>query len=235
MSFAGLFPVTSGIVVVGHPGWPSLYPANTLGGLMAAATVAGMLEVDVRRSGDGKLMLSHDPILGGHVVAETPWRVLGEIDLGSGHHPALLDEALAALPGVSVQLEVKNWPGEPGFEPDHRLALETAERARPGDMVTGFNWDTQLRVHRVYPDLATGIALAAPLSLEEGIRHCQDVGHGVLIPEHSLLAGTLNTDLAVYPWTVNDPGRARELVELGVTGIITDDPGLMTATLGSDP
>jgi glycerophosphoryl diester phosphodiesterase len=30
---------------------------------------------------------------------------------------------------------------------------------------------------------------------------------------------------------VNDPVRARELVELGVTGIITDDPGLMSTSL----
>jgi glycerophosphoryl diester phosphodiesterase len=34
---------------------------------------------------------------------------------------------------------------------------------------------------------------------------------------------------------VDDPNRARELVELGVTGIITNDPGLIIDTLRSEP
>jgi glycerophosphoryl diester phosphodiesterase len=30
----------------------------------------------------------------------------------------------------------------------------------------------------------------------------------------------------VYVWTVDDPGRIAELEELGVTGVITNDPRL---------
>jgi glycerophosphoryl diester phosphodiesterase len=33
---------------------------------------------------------------------------------------------------------------------------------------------------------------------------------------------------------VNDPKKAEELVEFGVTGIITDDPGLIARRLWSD-
>jgi glycerophosphoryl diester phosphodiesterase len=32
--------------------------------------------------------------------------------------------------------------------------------------------------------------------------------------------------VAVYVWTVNEPGLAKTLVESGVDGIITDDPRL---------
>jgi len=203
---------------------------------MAASEVADLVEVDVRRSGDGKLVLSHDPQIQGHVVSATPWSVLSEIDLGDMHHPALLDEALAALPDTPVQLEIKNLPFEPGFEPDHRLALEAAERSRPGDIVTGFNPETMLAVRRAFPEVLTGLAIAGGTSLDEVVNLCLDVGHHALVPDHSLLTAPVNAEIAVYPWTVNSASRARELVELGVTGIITDDPALIRETLrGEEP
>jgi len=33
--------------------------------------------------------------------------------------------------------------------------------------------------------------------------------------------------LKVYVWTVNDPARMRELIQAGVSGIITDRPDLL--------
>ncbi|MDX1469756.1 MAG: glycerophosphodiester phosphodiesterase [Acidimicrobiia bacterium] len=211
------------IEVVGHRGWPSRYPDNTLAGFIAVAGVASAVELDVRRSSDGKLVLSHDPVLSGHLVHRTPWSILAELDLGEGHHPALLDEVLAALPETPVQLEVKNDPNEPAFEPDHRLALETAERARPGDIVTSFNRETLKRVRREYPDIRTGLAIQLPTLVDEALSHCRETGHVALVPWAPLVTDPVPEDVAVYPWTVNEPSRAIELVELSVSGIITDD------------
>jgi glycerophosphoryl diester phosphodiesterase len=219
--------------VVGHPGWPAQFPDNTLSGLLAAAQVADAVEIDVRRSADGKLVLSHDASLGGLRLIETPWSILCELDLGGGHHPVLLDEALAALPSTPVQLEVKNWPLDPGFEPDHRLALEAAERSRPGDIVTSFNAETLRSVRRIFPDVATGLCVSAGSVLDEAVKQCLDAGHIALVPDQALVEAPLRQAVDVYPWTVNDPDRARELVEFGVKGIITDDPGLISITLGS--
>jgi len=229
--FLVLIPKKPHVTIVGHRGWPARFPDNTLSGLMAAADVADAVEIDIRRSRDGRLVLSHDPDLLGRVVSETSWAVLSELDLGDLHHPALLDEALAALPHTPVQMEIKNLPFEPGFEPDHRLALEAAERSRAGDTVTGFNPETLLAVRRVFPHVATGLAVSGGVALEEVVKHCLDAGHRVLVPEHSLLSERVNAELAVYPWTVNAPSRALELVEFGVAGIITDDPGLIRETL----
>lgn len=225
--------MTGPFSVVGHRGWPLRFPENTLSGFLAAAAVADAVELDVRRSGDGKLVLAHDPALGGLVVSDTPWAVLSELDLGDGHHPALLDEVLAALPDTTVQLEVKNWPGDPGFEPDHRLALEAAERSRPGDMVTGFNPESLATVRRAFPNVITGLCIPADVDLPAAVEFCSQAGHEVLVADFSLIDGELNAPVDVYPWTVNDPSRARELVEWGVAGIITDDPGLI-ATLRRD-
>jgi glycerophosphoryl diester phosphodiesterase len=224
----------SEFLIVGHRGWPARFPENTLSGFIAASGVADTVELDVRRSADGKLVLAHDPVLAGLSVPDTPWSQLCELDLGDGHHPALLDEVIPVLSGTPIQLEVKNSPIDPGFEPDHRLALETAERARPGDIVTSFNSETVAAVRRSYPDVATGLAVTATTALDEAVKQCLDAGHQALVPDHSLINEELNVDLDVYPWTVNRPERAQELVEFGVTGIITDDPGLIRETLRSE-
>jgi glycerophosphoryl diester phosphodiesterase len=227
--------VTTTPAVVGHRGWPTRYPDNTLAGFFAAAEVADAVEVDVRRSGDGKLVLSHDPVLAGLVVPESPWAALGEVDLGDGHRPALLDEAVSAVPGLSFQFEIKNLPQEPGFEPDHRLALEAAERARPGDVVTSFNWETLAAVRRVFPEVATGVLVDSSGDISLALAICHDFGHQTVLPSVSLpvldLIRAVESGLEVCPWVVDDPDRVIELAGIGVSGIITDDPAAVRSAL----
>lgn len=223
------------IAVVGHRGWPARYPDNTLAGFLAAAEVADAVEVDVRRSSDGKLILSHDPVLDGLVISENPWQVLAEADLGDGHRPALLDEAIASVPGLTFQFEIKNMPHEPGFEPDHRLGLEAAERARPGDIVTSFNWETLAAVRRVFPDVATGVLVDAGGNIALGMRECLEHGHGTLLPSAFLpvleMIRAVESGLGVCPWVVDEPDHVIELAGIGVSGIITDDPAAVRAAL----
>jgi len=221
--------------VIGHRGWPTRFPDNTLSGFQAAATVADAIEVDVRRCADGNLVLSHDPDLAGFQVSAHDWAFLGELDLGGGHHPALLDEALGAVPDTPLMLEVKNLPHEPGYEPDHRIGHEAASRARPGDVVTSFHWPTVDAVRRQFPDVATGLIVGELADLAQAVEHCFDVGHSAVVPDFRLLrteegrrlAGEIGLD--IYVWTVNDPAQAAELAAMGVSGIITDDPGLIAS------
>src|SRR5690606_37246920 len=55
----------SAVEVWGHRGWPARYPDNTVAGIRAAAAVAVGVEIDVRRSADGRLVLAHDPDVAG--------------------------------------------------------------------------------------------------------------------------------------------------------------------------
>lgn len=225
--------------VVGHRGWPARFPDNTLAGFFSASTVADSVETDIRRSGDGKLVLCHDPEIQGLEVASTPWSVLGELDLGHGHRPALLDEAIVSVPGLSFQLEVKNLPYDPGFEPDHRLGLETAERAHAGDMVTSFNWATLAAVRRVFPDVETGVVVGSPGDIHQAVNVCLDVGHPALVPSIELpitgIERALAEGLQVYPWVADEAAKIEELADLGVSGIITDDPARARIALWRQP
>ena len=219
------------VAVIGHRGWRGRHPDNSLPGLIAAAAVCDAVEVDVRRSADGKLVLAHDPSIGSLPVATTPWRALAEVELGGGAKPCLLDEALAALPGTSVLIEIKNTPGESGYEPDHRLGLEAAGMSRPSDVLISFNWATIDSVRTTFPEVLTGLNVGILGNLADAIQHCREVGHRYLIPDADLvLARTepLPDGIDVAVWSSRrveaDERSLDELVSKGVWGIITDDP-----------
>ncbi len=226
--------------VVGHRGYPARFPDNTMVGMALAFGMVGMVETDIRRTADGRLALSHDPHLLGHVVCETPWDVLRTLDLGAGQRPILLAEALAAFPDRAFNLEVKNWPGDPGFEEDGALAVEVASVSRPGDLLSSFHWPTMEAVRSSHPEVATGLLLEGDVALEIAIEWATRMGHVAVIPEWQMLTGPDGVRLVesaheagvgVATWTVNDVQVALQLARIGVDAIITNDPGLMVAAI----
>lgn len=217
--------------VWGHRGWPSRYPDNTVEGIRAAAAVCLGVEIDVRRSADGHLVLSHDPEIDGRVIDECTWSELRDIDLG-GHRPALLDDVLDI--GVRLNLEVKNDPSEPGFDSEHRLAREVADRARRADLVTSFWWPSIDAVRTSHPDIPTGLLVCDPVDPIAAIRHAVDQGHGSVAPENVLIDEALMDraraeGVIVVTWTVDDPVEAARLADMGVAAIITNRPGELIA------
>jgi glycerophosphoryl diester phosphodiesterase len=224
--------------VIGHRGWPTRYPDNVLAGIEAALTVADMVEVDIRASADGTLVLSHDPVMNGRVVAETTWETLSQLDLG-GFPPASLDQLLQRFPGSPFNLEVKNDPDEAGFDPDHEVALRTASAARPGDLLTCFDWATMDSVRRFAPAVATGLLVDAGWNLAGAVDHALAKGHIAVVAhwELALRSGPIvmaaaEAGITISVWTLNDPGRVGELASIGVTAIITDDPGELRRAVG---
>ena len=219
------------VIVIGHRGWRGRHADNSLPGLIAAAVVCDAVEVDVRRSADGKLVLSHDPNIGGQAVATTPWSVLAEVELGGGAKPCLLDEALAALPETPFLIEIKNAPGQSGYEPDHRLGLEAAAMSRPSDILISFNWPTVDLVRTTFPEALTGLNVGILGDLDDAIEHCRRAGHSYLMPDADLVLTRPEplpegVDIAVWSsrQVETDERSVGELVSKGVWGIISDDP-----------
>lgn len=120
----GLAPVVTGGAVteepptiVGHRGAEGLSPPNTTAGIRRALEVGvDGIELDVRRTSDGELILFHDPVLDwdstGHGwVQSTPWEEIrgAEID---GEPVVTLAQGLDVIAeegaDVSIFLEVKD-------------------------------------------------------------------------------------------------------------------------------
>lgn len=220
------------VKIAGHRGWPRRFPDNTLEGIQAARAVCDMVETDVRRTADGQLVLSHDPTIGGRVVVESTWDELAQVDVGNGHHPARFDDVLDAVEGFPLDIEIKNQPGDPDYDPEFETAMEIAVRARPIDVVTSFHWPTMAAVRDALPAVTTGLLVAPGTELARAADEALSGGHGVIAPHWSLLTdtapavvgGLVERGLAVVTWTVNDPGVAAHLAGAGVAVLISDDP-----------
>lgn len=143
------------------------------------------------------------------------------------------DEALAL--GGAFDLEIKNLPGGPTFDPHGRLALLVAARARPGDLLTSFYWPDMDKVQDA-GTARTGLLIPESGSVQDAISYAVANGHQVIAPHHTLIdKGSMGaaeaSDLTVIAWTVNEHAKARELSNLGVSAIITDRPHVL-AELG---
>lgn len=222
--------------VWGHRGWPSRFPDNTEAGIRAAATVAAGIEIDVRATSDGRLVLSHDPVIEGQIVCRSRWEELRRVDLG-GYHPALLEDILDVT--VPLDFEVKNDPEDPDFDPDHRVGRAVADRARPEDLVTSFWWPTVDAIRASHPDVATGLLLWGPIDPVSAIRHAVDGRHGTIVPEHyqvdaELMEMARREGLRVLTWTVDSIDEAVRLAALGVDAIITNRPGELITDLSKE-
>ncbi len=201
-----------------------------------------MVELDVRKSLDGQRVLAHDPHIGGLDVASTSWADLASVDLTDptgvgGYHPTRLDDVLKSLPELALDIEIKNQPGDPGFDPTFEFAVEVAGLARPMDVVTSFFWPTMDAVKQRYPDVATGLLIDGAGSIRDGLEHALGAGHQLLAPHWSLLVAesslefVLETGVALATWTLNDEATAISLSDAGVETIITDDPQRLSGAL----
>jgi glycerophosphoryl diester phosphodiesterase len=218
-----------------HRGASAVAPENTAAAFTAARDLAADgVELDVRRTRDGALAIHHDAELDGiGAIVEHDLT-----DLRRAHPDLLtLDLALDICDGLLVNIEIKNHPDDPDFDPDEYLANEIValleRRARRDRVViSSFHLDTIDRVKALAPTLTTSWLTGAedPLLALETVR---ERGHEGVNPFFGMLAGdTAKTvfthahahGLTVTPWTVDDPVIIRMLAEAGVDAIITNVP-----------
>jgi glycerophosphoryl diester phosphodiesterase len=223
----------------GSPDPASGVRENTLEAFFRARLLgADGVELDVRRTADGALAVHHDPEIRG----------LGPVhEIVSDQLPAsvaLLPAALDACEGLGVNVELKNLPGEAGFDPDERMAREVAEMVVAADgvstVVISSFWPASLTaVHEVRPELATGLLLAPWFDAAEAVPLALDHGCTALHPHASLIDEALMAEargagLSVATWTVNDRRQMDTVASLGVATVITDDVTMALSALGRD-
>lgn len=218
-------------MLIGHRGVPLTATENSIDSLRAAFT-AGLdgIETDVQRSRDGVLLLHHDPYLpDGRFIAKLTYE---EVSAAAPHVPRLAElfDLLASTPGVVANLEVKTDVPFKDERPAElaaalgRLADEVRERV----WVSSFDPILLLRLQACDPGvpLAFIVSFAPALSLLHGLPVAAVHPHKRLV-DRNRLRRWRERGLKVFPWTVNDRTTARELLELGVDGLVGDDPATL--------
>lgn len=213
--------------VFAHRGFTQGMRENTLEAFVEArAHGADGVELDVRRSGDGALVVHHDAeISGSGAISELAVHELPE-------YVPLLADALESCEGMRINVEIKNTPGEPGFEADHALARAVVDVVHEGGVadrviVSSFNQATLEAVVAADGNLATGWLLPGRADPSEHLGEAVERGFTALHPfvlgvTPELVERAHRAGLAVNTWTVNEPDLMRTMCEWGVDVIITD-------------
>ena len=214
-------------LVIAHRGASADQPENTLEAFTEARIQgADWVELDVRRSADGVLVVHHDALLDdGRLIRETV------TDDMPGSVPSLA-EAFEACEGMGVNVEIKHLPGEPDFaEVDLVCAAVTglvvAHRPVGQLLVSSFDISAVDRILAVDPTLPTGWLVVERHATTQILDRVEAHGHGTINPWDELVDRSLVDDahrrgLKVVVWTVDDGDRIVELASWGVDGIVTN-------------
>jgi glycerophosphoryl diester phosphodiesterase len=222
------------VIITGHRGALGTEPENTLRSFRrAVAAGCDEIELDLRVTSDDALVVMHDATVdrttsGSGEVASLSYDEVRSLDAGLGEFVPTWAETVAAI-DVRFQAEVKAARAVPllveSLQADPALAART--------MITSSHADILLAVRRAMPSANTGLifgrtpAIADVLALtkaaEAGTALCGIAG---LTAEG--VAELHAAGLDVTAWPVPDPDTLDRAVTLGVDGITTDNPHLLS-------
>lgn len=245
---------------VAHRGASVAAPENTLAAVRAAAALgADMVEVDVRRTRDGALVLVHDATLTRTTDAARvlpsrgPWRVgdltLAEVrrlDAGGAHSPVHAGEPVPTLTdvldlagdlGLGVQLELKAPSTYPGVVDDLLAELRgwvvrSHGRRIPPVVVQSFDVVAMKELVTRAPHVRVGVLGTPPpshLPVLAGWAHQVNPRHVTV--DRAYVDRVHALGMGCLVWTVDRAWAMRRALRLGVDGVITNRPDLLRSVL----
>jgi len=208
---------------IAHRGFAAIGRDNALDTIAAALSLgADMIEVDVRLSSNGRIVLDHD-----HADAPGAPLLRDALDLiaaaGAG---VMLDLKAPGISGALAGLIARHAPATPVVASGNAREALQLKRER-----------SSVRAGRTYPQRgsATGFPIVNALVGEwHRFRLARDAGQvvrgfDVLVAQHRALSPRAvdrahATGAAVFAWTVDGRDRVERLRDMGVDGVICDDP-----------
>ncbi|RLF16017.1 MAG: glycerophosphodiester phosphodiesterase [Thermoprotei archaeon] len=221
------------VLVIAHRGASAYEPENTVRSVLKAVEMGvDAVEVDVRLSRDGVPVVVHDEDLWRVArvkvkVRELSLSQLKRLDVGKGEAIPSLSEVIAAVKDrVGLVVELK----EEGLE-----ALVVDLLRGLGDvMVTSFIHRAVKRVKGYERSLKTGVIFTGlPIKV---VDLALEADADALFPRRDFVTPEVvdsahEHNLAVYPWTVDDPEEVVRLARMGVDGVVTNRPDVALEAL----
>jgi len=235
-------------LVIGHRGASADAPENTIAAFeLALEQGADGIELDIHLSSDEQPVVIHDFTLerttdGAGPVSERSVRELKRLDAGGWRERRFRGQRVQTLQEVLERFRdrARFWielkAGSvlyPGIE-ERVVSMIEIYDVVDRVLVQSFDHRAIAHVRTLNREIPVGALLAqAPLDgalLRPGAASAICPGADLLTEE--LLGEIRRAELDCYVWTVNEPAQMDRLVEWGVSGIITDRPGLLRARLG---
>ncbi len=224
--------------ILGHRGASSVRQENTLEAFLLAGELGGDgVELDVRRTAGGALAVHHDANLAdGRLIVDTFAAELPP-------YVPLLHDVLVACEGMFVNIEIKNVPIDPDWDPGESVAAAVAAMVdelgtAKSVIVSSFGLAAINAVRDANPAIPTAWLTIPNYDQVRAIDTAVEHGHSALHPHFTVVTKELMeaadaAGIVVNTWTVDDPDEMRRVADLGVASIVTNDVALAVATLRS--
>jgi glycerophosphoryl diester phosphodiesterase len=228
-----------------HRGGASDAPENTMPAFEAAVALGyRYLETDVHLTADGVLLAFHDDFLDRVTdrtgeIAKLPYSEVAKAKVDGREPIPKLEELLDAWPDVRVNIDPKH------DESVDALAGVIKRTNSVGRVCIGAFSDKRLERVRglLGADLCTSLGPKGVAKLRAASYHlpagqlpaaCVQVPHrakGLTLVDERFVATAHDRGLQVHVWTIDDADEMRELLDLGVDGIMTDRPTVLRTVL----
>jgi len=232
--------------IIAHRGISGKAPENTLSAFSRAFETPGitMIELDVRISQDGQIIVLHDRTLqrtstGNGAAHNYTMTELRQFDAGSWFHPSFSRERIPTLAEVLRLARGRTWvnielKGDFFFRASDvfvRRVVETVRKEGMEDFVlySSFTHDLVARIRRMEPKAATGVIYniyrdfgrsPSKLTGRAGASVFVCARHEL---RKSMIRDVRQHDLALYIYTLNSVQDVKKVIQLGVDGIISDN------------
>ncbi len=238
--------------VLGHRGARHAWPENTLLAYQRALDEgADGIEIDVRTTADGALVIAHDDVLSPETHdARGPFAEIEPPRLGQLTASQLESVRLAQGERIPTLREVLEFSRRTGSLVNVELKRDVASRSQlvrdacalldsfedVHALVSSFDPFILRAVRARCPDVPVAWLVHAEQRVLKHAPGWRLWGADGVNPESVDLPASRIQELSsagalINVWTVNEPARARELSALGVDGIITDAPGAILHAL----
>ncbi|WP_226068150.1 glycerophosphodiester phosphodiesterase [Dickeya zeae] len=228
--------------IVAHRGGGSLAPENTLAAIDVGAQHGHkMIEFDAKLSQDGHIFLLHDDTLertsnGWGVAGELPWDKLVGLDAGSWYSSQFNGERLPLLSEVAKRCEQYGMAANIEIKPttgcDEQTGRVVALAARElwrnhpvAPLLSSFSVEALAAAQQAVPELPRGLLLD---EWEDDWRNlttrlgCVSIHLNHRLLDEARVRELKDAGLRILVYTVNQPDRARTLLQWGVDCICTD-------------
>lgn len=209
-----------------------------------------MIELDVQLTRDGQLVVLHDRQLGRTVAGEGPVREralaeLQALDAGSwfdarwaGATVPSLDDVLGWTAGrAELNVEIKSPPPDWTATADALLTLLTDRQRLDGTIISSFQMGALAAVRERSRAARLGVLWQTsdldPMWVEAESLHAVAVNPLWSLVDEAFVAEGRRQGRQVIVWTVNDADSIAHLIDLGVTGIISDFPERLPRRCGA--
>jgi len=246
-------------LLIAHRGGAGIAPENTLTAFQNAVHRwrADMLEMDVRATRDGEVVVIHDETVdrttdGSGRVNDFSFAELQELDAGYRFQDPLgrhsfrgtgvtiprFEDVLESLPGVRMNVEAKDDRSAPGLV---EIILRHGAQQR---VLVAAEWEKNRNAVKGYPgpwgasrrDLIQFILSVYTPWGRHRMPDCDalqipESHRGIPLLTRRFIAEAHGSNLPIHVWTVDDPEDMRRLLAMGVDGIQTDRPDILAPIL----